>query len=112
MSKPTYKELKAQAEKLALEAEALRLEELKEVAVRVARELNEYQITIEDLKAAGYKVGTASNTAKPIKTPSGKGMKYQDPSNPTNVWTGIGRMPSWLKTLIDAGQSKEKFKIA
>lgn len=111
MSKPSYKELKAQAEKLAQEAEAARLEEVKEVAIRVAQELNEYEISIEDLKAAGYKFVGHMAQAKPIKTAASSGVKYQDPKNPANGWTGKGRMPFWLKALVDAGQDKEKFKV-
>ncbi len=112
MSKPTYKELKAQAEKLAQEAEAARIEELREVASRVAKELNEYEISVEDLKAAGYKFAGQVAQVKPIKAAASSGMKYQDPNNPANMWTGKGRMPFWLKALVDAGKNKESYKIA
>ena len=111
--KSSYKELKAQAEKLAEQAEAARIEELQEVASRVAKELNEYQISLTDLRAAGYKVGESSPVVKASKakaTPSG--FKYQDPKNPENGWSGRGRMPFWLKALVDAGQDKEQYKIS
>ena len=110
--KSTYKELKAQAEKLAEQAEAARIEELKEVASRVAKELNEYEISLADLRAAGYKVGEAFPVAKPPKAKvAPSGFKYQDPKSPENGWSGRGRMPFWLKALVDAGQDKEQYKI-
>ncbi|MCY4292018.1 MAG: H-NS histone family protein [Roseovarius sp.] len=31
---------------------------------------------------------TARNRGKP---------KYQDPNNPENTWSGVGRRPSWIK---------------
>lgn len=110
--KPSYKELKAQAQKLAEEAERARLEEIKEVATRVAQELNEYEITLEDLRLAGYKVGAQSTPIKPIKTSAPSGIKYQNPANPNEVWTGRGRMPFWLKAFVDAGKDKESFKCS
>jgi DNA-binding protein H-NS len=111
--KPSYKELKAQAEKLAQEAEQARIEEVKEVASRCAQELNEYQITLEELRAAGYSVGpSVVSSFKPAKAQAPSGMKYQNPADAKQQWTGRGRMPLWLKALVDSGQDKEKFKIA
>jgi DNA-binding protein H-NS len=41
----------------------------------------------------------------------GKGsvaIKYRDPSNPQNVWTGRGRMPRWMVAAMKGGKAKKK----
>ena len=46
----------------------------------------------------------------------GKGkvaVKYRDPSNSANTWTGRGRMPRWMTTATKGGKAKkEDFLIA
>src|SRR6266545_8144071 len=45
----------------------------------------------------------------------GKGtvaVKYRDPKNPENTWTGRGRMPRWMVAATKGGKaSKEDFLI-
>lgn len=39
-------------------------------------------------------------------------VKYRDPKNPANTWTGRGRMPRWLVAATKArGVKKEDFLI-
>ena len=46
----------------------------------------------------------------------GKGsvaIKYRDPKNPANTWTGRGRMPRWMTAATKGGKAKkEEFLIA
>lgn len=35
-------------------------------------------------------------------------IKFRDPKNPENTWTGRGRMPRWM---VKAGKNKEAFAI-
>lgn len=46
----------------------------------------------------------------------GKGtvaVKYRDPSNTANTWTGRGRMPRWMTAAMRGGKAKkEDFLIA
>lgn len=37
-------------------------------------------------------------------------IKYQDPNNPHNTWTGKGRIPRWLNSYINQGHSIQLFK--
>ena len=40
----------------------------------------------------------------------GKGSvapKYRDPKNPTNTWTGRGRMPRWMVAATKGGKSSK-----
>jgi DNA-binding protein H-NS len=39
-------------------------------------------------------------------------IKYRDPDNPANVWTGIGKPKKWLQEKLDQGHSLEEFLIA
>lgn len=46
--------------------------------------------------------------------PSGKGsvrVKYRDPQNPGNTWTGRGRMPRWLTEALQTGKKREDFLV-
>ena len=39
-------------------------------------------------------------------------VKYRDPDNPENTWTGRGRMPRWMSALVKKrGVKKEDFLI-
>jgi len=46
-------------------------------------------------------VGTAPKRAMRIP------VKFRDPDNPANTWTGRGRNPRWMK-----GRPKEQFAVA
>jgi DNA-binding protein H-NS len=35
-------------------------------------------------------------------------VKYRDPSNSTNTWTGRGRMPLWLVAATKGGKAKKE----
>ena len=39
-------------------------------------------------------------------------IKYQNPHNPDETWTGKGRVPKWMQPLLDGGKVKEDFLIA
>lgn len=113
-AKPTYKEVKAQAAKLLAQAEELRKEEVETVAKEVVATLNEYEISLSDLKAAGYAFADEGpKFAKPKKAASGTTAiaKYRDPKNAANEWSGRGRPPKWMQAYIEAGKQKEEFLI-
>ena len=35
-------------------------------------------------------------------------VKYRDPKNPLNTWTGRGRMPLWLVAATKGGKAKKE----
>jgi DNA-binding protein H-NS len=58
--------------------------------------------------------GAGTNIAEvygKIKQPSTRAAKYRDPNNPTNTWTGQGRMPGWMTEKKKAGVNPEDFRI-
>jgi DNA-binding protein H-NS len=45
------------------------------------------------------------------KARKGKGSvapKYRDPKNPSNTWTGRGRMPLWMVAATKSGKAKKE----
>lgn len=38
-------------------------------------------------------------------------IKYRDPANPQNTWTGRGIQPRWLTQKLEAGHKKDDFLI-
>jgi DNA-binding protein H-NS len=35
-------------------------------------------------------------------------VKYRDPKNPENTWTGRGRPPRWLAAAMKGGKAKKE----
>jgi DNA-binding protein H-NS len=38
-------------------------------------------------------------------------IRYRDPENPENTWTGMGKTKKWLQEKLDAGHSLEEFAV-
>lgn len=38
-------------------------------------------------------------------------VKYRDPANPDNAWSGRGVKPRWLVAYLDQGRSIEEFAV-
>ncbi|WP_413168834.1 H-NS family nucleoid-associated regulatory protein [Burkholderia latens] len=38
-------------------------------------------------------------------------VKYRDPENQFNVWSGRGRKPEWVKKALDRGLSLDDLKV-
>ncbi len=60
-------------------------------------------LSAEDLiKALG---GRGNKTRKPVA------VKYRDPANPANTWTGRGRKPKWIEAKLAAGTTLESLAV-
>jgi DNA-binding protein H-NS len=100
LEKLSYAELQEvirNAQQLLAEKQSVAKNELKESFIAQARE---HGISLEELFGKGRKGGKGSVA-----------IKYRDPKNPENTWTGRGRMPRWLQAAVDAGKRKESFLI-
>jgi len=75
-----------------------------------------------EAKKAGFSVeevvgGIAGKAAprkrarKSAKKGSKVPMKYRNPKNSAEAWSGRGRTPRWMQALIDKGKKKEDFLI-
>lgn len=51
--------------------------------------------------------GDKRSARKGIKVP----IKYRNPNNPDQKWTGRGVTPKWLQALIDSGRDKSEFEV-
>ncbi|GAU06719.1 H-NS family nucleoid-associated regulatory protein [Burkholderia stabilis] len=78
----TYRELRAQADALAQQAEEARLAELDSIITTMREQIAEYGITPEQL--FGRRRVVATNTRAPIAP------KYQDPKTGA-TWSGRGK---------------------
>ena len=100
---------------------ALSEHELAELIAKASRELEakrqskkrETIAQIKELAASiGVNVEIMEGERKPI---SRKGsvvpIKYRDPENPKNAWTGRGVKPRWLSALLSQGRSLEEFQV-
>lgn len=69
-------------------------------------------ISLKDLiaEATGKPSGSGSSTE--AKERRKVAIKYRDPDNPENTWTGRGMRPRWLRERLDAGGELETFLIS
>jgi DNA-binding protein H-NS len=66
---------------------------------------------IKDL-AASIDVTVEIIDNKKSKRASGPvSVKYANPNNPNQKWTGRGMKPTWLKALIDQGHQLDEFLV-
>lgn len=95
----TYKELKSQAEALAVKAEEARLAELDAVVQDIRAKVAEYGITEKDIFGRHR-----SRTGTQVKSPGE--VKYRDPKTGA-TWSGRGRPPEWLKRV----RNRDRFLV-
>lgn len=71
-------------------------------------------------RTAGFSVRELfpGNTALALTSQYNRGrksvnpIKYVNPDNRSQTWSGFGKAPRWLKEKIEAGANKEDFRIA
>jgi DNA-binding protein H-NS len=89
--------------------ESLRAEVEAMIATKVAERRQELQSQLSELLQI-------SGSAKGGRNGRGKArsvaVKYRNPKNADEVWSGRGRMPLWLGAEIKAGKDREDFLIA
>jgi DNA-binding protein H-NS len=62
---------------------------------------------IKDLAASiDATVDIHENDKKPVRKMSKVAIKYRDPNNAENTWTGRGVMPKWLR-----GRERSEFEV-
>ena len=107
----TYIELKAQAEKLMQQAEALRLKERAEVIAQIQEKISIFELTANDLGLARTATGVARKTRKSAAKSGPAAVKFRNDQGET--WSGgRGRKPNWVLEVVNSGGDMEKFRIA
>lgn len=101
LSVEDLRKIKAQAEEQLWEKNQKRIKELREEARELSREIGLPVADIFGIKAA-----------KTSRAKSGKASpKYQNPLNPKQKWSGLGRKPKWFVELIEQGYSEKDLLI-
>ena len=97
MSFAELAQMQARIERLKVEKQDSERNELRQRIIGMAKE---HGFEISDLFSNGR---------------NGKGsvaVKYRDPHNPENTWTGRGRMPRWLVAATKGGKAKREEFLA
>jgi DNA-binding protein H-NS len=97
MSFAELAQMQARIERLKIEKQNSERNELRQ---RIIAMVKEHGFEISDLLGKGR---------------NGKGsvaIKYRDPHNPENTWTGRGRMPRWLVAATKGGKAKREDFLA
>lgn len=68
-------------------------------------------------RAAGFTIRDLYPSSNVLALPPGAGnarkpIKYANPDNRFQTWSGFGKKPRWLKEKIEAGANKDDFRIA
>ena len=100
----TYLELKAKADAMYAEAEAVRTREIGEVIADIKAKMKQYSLTVADLGEGGL------SPRKAAKSKTSAEPKYRGPSG--QLWAGgLGRKPEWVRVLLAEGKNIEDYKI-
>jgi DNA-binding protein H-NS len=107
MARPSNLEKMSYADLAKLESRIAQLKVQKQDTERA--ELRRKVIDL--VKAHGFQLDELFG--KGARAKGGKvAPKYRDPQNPTNTWTGRGRMPRWMVAATKGGKArKEDFLI-
>jgi DNA-binding protein H-NS len=89
-------ELRNRVDRMMVEKRNSARDELRQ---NITAMLKDHGLSIQDLFGKGRKGGVVA-------------VKYRDPKNPENTWTGRGRMPRWLVAATKGSKAKrEEFLI-
>jgi DNA-binding protein H-NS len=91
MSFAELAEMETQIEHLKSEKQNAERSALRQRLVDIAKQ---HGFDIHDLFGKGRKGSVA--------------VKYRDPKNPENTWTGRGRMPRWMAAATKGGKAKKE----
>jgi DNA-binding protein H-NS len=91
MSYAELAQMQTRIERLKIEKQNAARTELRE---RIAAMVKEHGFEMRDIFGRGRKGSVA--------------VKYRDPQNPQNTWTGRGRMPRWMIAATKGGKAKKE----
>lgn len=105
----SYADLQSEIARLTKEADALRLQERKEVIDRVREAVSSYQLTVAELGLGKGPVHVLNGAKKPTASKRLKGIKFRDGQG--NTWIGRGARPGWLRDALAAGKQLQDFAV-
>ena len=105
----TYKDLKAQAEALMMQAEEMRLQETAAAIADIKAKMELYGLTIRDLGGSSDERKSPVKRKKRADSGSPVPAKYKDSNG--NAWSGRGIKPKWLQEALSRGNKIEDFAV-
>ena len=97
------------------------ISQLQALEVRVAEELKTRHFLsrsqareqiLHIARAAGISIGQlAAIKSSKLPKASPVTMKYRNPNDPSQQWSGRGRQPTWVKELIETGKSLNEARL-
>lgn len=83
------------------------------------REHQEVQKAREQILAIAQSVGvplkdlisTSSRGGAKTANPGSVAVRYRNPENASQQWTGRGRQPKWVKEWVEGGNSLDKLRV-
>jgi DNA-binding protein H-NS len=111
-------ELQSEILKLQKQADEIRSKEFDKTVADILAKMQAFGITVKDLQGPRTKKSKVGRPAKvKLDKPAGAkkskipvAAKYKGPEG--QLWSGRGLAPKWMKTLVEAGATKESFLIA
>ena len=91
----------------------LDLRELRDrVNAEMARQFEQARESFQrDFLVKMQEFGLSLDDFKPKRKKRTRTVKFRDPANPDNVWSGLGRPKKWLQEQLDAGRTLEEFSV-
>ncbi|RZS86552.1 H-NS family nucleoid-associated regulatory protein [Pigmentiphaga kullae] len=114
MVQKSYQALQSEIKKLQQKADSLRLKQRQPVVESILRSMEEYSISIDELKAALTQRGSrrkARVNSVASKRANAVAAKYRNQET-GETWTGRGKPPRWLAAVEASGVGRERFLIS
>lgn len=104
LSKSELKELERRVQEALVKADARRKKDALEA---VEQAVKAFGLTLAEVLA----VGAESKRSKVSVAKSAGDVKFRNPENPEETWSGRGRRPAWFKAHLEAGRSEDDFRV-
>ena len=101
LEKYTHKDLLELQQEVAIAISRRRGEELAELKRKMVAIAGESGFEIDELLGSGKRGGKRGPVA----------VKYRNPKDTTQTWTGRGRKPNWVVDALKKGQKIESFAV-
>ncbi len=90
------------------ELDALMVEAAKQKKVRHRQQIGAARKQVAQYaKELGYGIDELFGSGKSEKG----GVKFQNPANPLQTWSGRGKRPGWFKDALAGGMTKEQLAV-
>ena len=104
-------QLEKQRQELTEQIAAGRAEALAEIVAQAVSQAAQIGIDVDEL-AQAFRKGKHQMKGKTVGSRAPAPIKYRNPKNAAEVWSGRGRNPGWITKALAAGATLESLAIA